>query len=128
MNLPAGEASNFDEPSEVHEHVEEAVEQRAEPHVPESSQIESLLGQVLAKGVASGARHSLTEFQESDSVVPAIEIWLGRKIDPERDNKDELASQLNRDVAQLDYWLNLQVNEVIHHSKFQKLESAWRSV
>ena len=55
-------------------------------------------------------------------------MWLGRPISISKDSKETLARKLNRDVAVIDEQLNRQLNEVIHHPRFQKLESSWRGL
>src|SRR5438445_8738709 len=52
------------------------------------------------------------------SEVLAGTITMGR--DPE--------AMLNARIAQLDRLISLQVNEVVHHPEFQKLEATWRGL
>jgi type VI secretion system ImpC/EvpB family protein len=42
--------------------------------------------------------------------------------------KDELVRLLGRAIAHIDRLLNDQVNAILHHPKFQKLESSWRGL
>lgn len=37
-------------------------------------------------------------------------------------------SMINARIAQLDHLLSLQVNEIMHHAEFQKLEASWRGL
>jgi len=37
-------------------------------------------------------------------------------------------AMINARIAQIDHLLSLQLNEVLHHPTFQKLESTWRGV
>ncbi|MBI4904938.1 MAG: type VI secretion system contractile sheath large subunit [Acidobacteria bacterium] len=37
-------------------------------------------------------------------------------------------AMINARIAQIDHLLSLQLNEILHHSAFQKLESTWRGV
>jgi len=43
-------------------------------------------------------------------------------------NIDELVGLLQRDVAELDVLLNRQVNAILHHPRFQRLEAGWRGL
>jgi type VI secretion system protein ImpC len=43
-------------------------------------------------------------------------------------DKDDLINLLSRDVAELDRLLGEQVNAILHHPRFQAMESAWRGV
>lgn len=42
--------------------------------------------------------------------------------------KGKLARRLNADVARIDELLNAQLNAVLHHPAFQKLEASWRGL
>src|SRR5437773_804120 len=35
---------------------------------------------------------------------------------------------INARIAQIDHLVSIQLNEVMHHASFQKLESSWRGV
>ena len=97
----------------------------------DSNEQVSVFDQVLAAldgNSGASKTHSLSRFLTEPSAATAIEMWLGRPIDPTRDTLDELATQLNQDVARIDQMLNRQVNTIIHHPKFQKLESSWRGL
>src|SRR5713226_1901068 len=37
-------------------------------------------------------------------------------------------SMINARIAQIDHLLSIQLNEVLHHSEFQKLEASWRGL
>lgn len=71
----------------------------------------------------------LDQFLQEASPAAALRMWLAwtGRTDGAAD-KDQLARWLNRDVAQLDGLLNEQLNAVLHHPRFQKLEAAWRSL
>jgi type VI secretion system ImpC/EvpB family protein len=40
----------------------------------------------------------------------------------------QVAQRLSRDIAEIDQRLNRQVNAILHHSAFQKLEASWRGL
>lgn len=70
------------------------------------------------------------QFLAHDDYLLALRIWL------ERDNQQhgkvwsasEIKPVLLRAIRDIDERLNSQVNEIIHHSKFQQLEASWRGV
>jgi len=40
----------------------------------------------------------------------------------------DIEAMINQRVAQIDHLLSLQLNEILHHPKFQKLEATWRGI
>ncbi len=44
------------------------------------------------------------------------------------DQKGRLARQLGREIARIDAMVSRQVNAILHHPAFQKLEASWRGV
>ena len=71
----------------------------------------------------------LDHFLQEPSPATALRMWLdwtGRTTAVA--DQDQLARLLNRDVAQLDGLLNEQLNAILHHPRFQKLEAAWRGL
>ncbi len=124
MNLPAGEASNFDDLSEATERPTESGASEQSPNKPST-----LLEQITGDSTATHeSENRLDSFLKAESDVAAIETWLGCTLVAGRDTKAEIARRLNHSVAVIDRLLNGQVNEIIHHPKFQKLESAWRGL
>ncbi|HYT92065.1 MAG TPA: type VI secretion system contractile sheath large subunit [Gemmataceae bacterium] len=77
----------------------------------------------------SQASSALKEFLEETSPTNAIVLWVncagGVRGKPTR---ERVARLLNRDIARLDALLTRQVNAVIHHPSFQKLEASWRGL
>ena len=100
------------------------------PDKNESTSLDpALLEQAIGKSAGTApATNQLSRFLQAESTAEAIELWLGRPLDPAHESADDIARQLNQDVARIDEILNRQVNEIIHHPKFQKLESAWRGL
>src|SRR5207249_3425847 len=37
-------------------------------------------------------------------------------------------AMINARIAQIDHLLSIQINEIIHHPEFQKLEASWRGL
>ena len=81
---------------------------------------------VQASGGRSGHELGLLEtFLAENSPTRAIRVWLtGSSVK----TRDQLANALNRDVAIIDRMINDQVNAILHHPRFQKLEASWRGL
>jgi type VI secretion system ImpC/EvpB family protein len=91
----------------------------------------SLIDRVLEATRAPTAESAqrLDYFLAESSPAAAFRLWLrwtGRTIAP--GERDRIARLLNRDVAQLDALINDQLNAILHHPRFQKLEAAWRGL
>jgi type VI secretion system ImpC/EvpB family protein len=91
----------------------------------------SLLDAVLEATAAGGARVGgvLERFLAEPSLGKALAGWLGPDfLRPGPGLKQRLAQRLGRDIARLDDLLSRQVNAILHHPRFQKLEAAWRGL
>ena len=65
----------------------------------------------------------LQRFAAAGTVRAALEAWCGSLAAVDRDT---LVRRLNRDVAYIDQLLNAQLNAILHHPDFQRLEASWR--
>jgi type VI secretion system protein ImpD len=76
------------------------------------------------------AASSLDSFLAAASVEQSLDHWLGAlwKQDPRYRAADSVANRLSADIAAIDGLLNEQVNAILHHPRFQKLESSWRGL
>ncbi|MEZ6117671.1 MAG: type VI secretion system contractile sheath large subunit [Pirellulaceae bacterium] len=100
----------------------------------------TLLQSLLGRTPHSNARNTpqrLQLFHDSGSVSDALEQWLGSEVQVVDDqfsigghnwDKDKLVRRLNRDVAIIDELVSQQLNAILHHSQFQRLEASWRGV
>lgn len=97
----------------------------------------SLLDSVLAATEVTGPRRPaaatptgrLDRFLREPDVGESIRMWLGDVPGHWRaDLKRKLSLALNRDVARVDELLTAQINAILHHPEFQKLEAAWRGL
>lgn len=90
----------------------------------------SLLDAALEQPVREGEpnRDILASFFAATTTAEAISLWLGENLQNRRLTKQEIALRLNRDVSRIDSLITDQVNAILHHEKFQKLESAWRGL
>jgi type VI secretion system ImpC/EvpB family protein len=99
----------------------------------EPSAIRTLLDEVLEQGVRSAVEASesapsespLVRFLTAGTVGAALEQWSS---DFRRLDKDEIARNLNSDIARIDAIVERQLNAILHHPAFQRLESAYRGI
>jgi type VI secretion system protein ImpD len=94
---------------------------------------DSLLDDVLSATVqARGQEPSLSrldQFLQEASVPRALCLWLGLA-DPSapRPDRAEVTRRLSRDIARIDDLISRQLDAIIHHPDFQKLEASWRGL
>ena len=69
----------------------------------------------------------LDRFLKASTPREALQLWFGATT-LEQADKGSVARKLNRAVATIDQLLNQQLNEIIHHRDFQKLEASWRGL
>jgi type VI secretion system ImpC/EvpB family protein len=82
-----------------------------------------------AAGNRDQAGQTLEQFLREPSPGKALALWLGRTTTSrEALTRAQVARRLNRDIACLDALLNVQVNAILHHPRFQQLEASWRGV
>jgi type VI secretion system ImpC/EvpB family protein len=70
----------------------------------------------------------LDEFLREPSPWHALLLWLGPSARERVPSKTQIARQLVRDLARLDAVLTAQVNAILHHPGFQRLEGSWNSL
>lgn len=85
--------------------------------------LDSLLD--LAPTPADSSASRWRRFREADDVVESLEAWFGER---EFESRQDLLRELDRHIGQIDRWLNEQLNVVLHHPQFQKLEAGWRGL
>lgn len=114
---------------------ESAQPQKAAPQetlLPRGEPTPSLLDQVLSATSAEPSHLPagvLQTFLAESDAVKAIKVW--RDQSGIRDRIRTVAQWLrllNRDIARIDRLLNAQINAIIHHPRFQKLEGTWRGL
>ena len=112
----------------------EAAPRSAETAAPADEQVEgSILDWIVGADQdedAGAARsnvsaHRWDRFIHAETVREKLEAWLGKF---EGLSHKSLVRRLNADVAQIDQWLNDQINAILHHPQFQKLEASWRGL
>lgn len=57
-----------------------------------------------------------------------LEAFVGELLEPKRSDEKVSSALIDDMIAQLDAKLCKQVDAIVHHEKFQKLESSWRSL
>ncbi len=85
-----------------------------------------LVGVIAATAERRGER--LEAFLSAASEGEALSLWLCPEPGAPALDREEILARLTRDVAALDELLNLQLNAVLHHPRFQRLEGAWRGL
>ncbi len=105
-----------------------------EANSPVAAAAPSLLDQVLNTTVATTAAARmpaslLQKFLGETNTIEAIKLWRDESgIREKVKTVPQLLRLLNRDIARIDRLLNTQVNAIIHHPRFQKLEGSWRGL
>ncbi len=71
----------------------------------------------------------LEMFLDASSHTEALSIWTeATGLAPDRTTLRQAARLINGDIARLDAMLDRQVNAILHHPRFQKLEASWRGL
>src|SRR5580692_118970 len=82
----------------------------------------SLLDQIVEEGRL--ARDPETKDRGKDMVREFVAQFLEGNMGLSRDSE----AMINARIAQIDHLISLQLNEVLHHPAFQKLEASWRGL
>ncbi|MCC7340766.1 MAG: type VI secretion system contractile sheath large subunit [Bryobacterales bacterium] len=83
----------------------------------------SLIDQIVDEGRLSG-RDAVTRQRNKDIIKEFIGQFLEGSMTVSRDTE----AMINARIAQIDHLVSIQLNEVIHHPDFQKLEASWRGL
>jgi type VI secretion system protein ImpC len=82
----------------------------------------SLLDQIVEQGKMG--KDAESKGRGKDMVKRFVAEVLEGSITVARDTE----SMINARIAQIDHLLSLQINEILHHADFQKLEGSWRGL
>ncbi|MBM3784868.1 MAG: type VI secretion system contractile sheath large subunit [Acidobacteria bacterium] len=93
--------------------------QRAQPQAEELVLESALLDQICAEG-----KVAKTDERGKGLVREFINQILQGQMTVSRDAE----ATINARIAQIDHLLSLQLNEIMHHESFQKLEGSWRGL
>ena len=97
---------------------EKAAAQSAEAKTTESS----LLDQIVDQG--RFGKEQVARERGRDMVKEFVAQVLEGEMKLSRDAD----ATINSRVAQIDHLISLQLNEILHHPAFQKLEASWRGI
>ena len=97
-------------------------EQQQEAQVQTLEQEGSLLDQILTEGKL--ARDDFQKERARDMIAE----FVGQVMAGELTMSKNMSVAINSRIAEIDRLLSAQVNEIIHHEEFQKLEGSWRGV
>jgi type VI secretion system protein ImpD len=76
----------------------------------------------------SELRSRLDDFLAEPRTGAALAIWLAPEPGEPIPDREGIVSRLLRDVAALDELLETQLNAILHHPAFQRLEASWRGL
>ena len=82
----------------------------------------SLLDQLVSEGRV-GRDETARQWGRS-----LVSEFVKQVLDGQMTVSPDLEAMINQRIAQIDHLLSLQLNEILHHPKFQKLESTWRGI
>ncbi|MCL4783661.1 MAG: type VI secretion system contractile sheath large subunit [Bryobacterales bacterium] len=83
----------------------------------------SLIDQIVDEGRLAG-RDAATRQRNKDIIKEFIGQFLEGSMTVSRDTE----AMINARIAQIDHLVSIQLNEVMHHPDFQKLEASWRGL
>lgn len=97
-------------------------EQQAEGGAPEAGEGTSLLDEILGES-------KLKPNDETYEIARrGVQAFVTEMLAPGRAGERVDKSAVDMMIAEIDKRMSAQINEIMHHSDFQKLESAWRSL
>src|SRR5450631_4026226 len=82
----------------------------------------SLLDQIVEQG-RFGA-----EAESRERGKDLVKEFIAQVLDGSMTVAKDAEMMINARIAQIDHLLSLQLNEIIHHESFQKLEGSWRGL
>ncbi|HUI75887.1 MAG TPA: type VI secretion system contractile sheath large subunit, partial [Candidatus Acidoferrum sp.] len=94
-------------------------EKSASPAAASKTTEGSLLDQIVEQGRFGTARE-----KGRDMIKEFVSQFLEGEMAPSRDAD----ATINARIAQIDRLISLQLNEILHHPDFQKLEASWRGL
>lgn len=98
-------------------------QKQAAPAAQEVTESVSLIDQIVDEGRLAG-RDAATRQRNKDIVKEFIGQFLEGSMTVSRDTE----AMINARIAQIDHLVSIQLNEVLHHPDFQKLEASWRGL
>lgn len=72
---------------------------------------------------------NLDDFLNEKDPIKALKYWLKTHTDSSKiTSLESLSAAIDRHINDLDYLINDQINAIIHHPRFQQIESSWRGL
>lgn len=99
------------------------MQKQAAPAAQEAAASVSLIDQIVDEGRLAG-RDAATRQRNKDIIKEFIGQFLEGSMTVSRDTE----AMINARIAQIDHLVSIQLNEVLHHPDFQKLEASWRGL
>src|SRR5262249_28383266 len=98
--------------------------QQAQPSGATTTDAESkgLLDQILDEGRFG------SETAERQRGKDLVQEFVNQVVDGSMRIERDAEMMINARIAQIDHLISMQLNEILHHPSFQKLESTWRGV
>ena len=81
--------------------------------------------------IAAEAPHDrrVSDLLEARTSVETLRAWAARRVGlAERLTRAALLVRLGEDIAAIDSALTRQIDTILHHTRFQQLESSWRGL
>lgn len=100
----------------------EKVKQQAQTEVQETTQAPNLLDQILTEG-----RMGRDDFQK-ERAKDMIGEFVNQVMTGEMTLSSNMDVAINARIAEIDRLITAQMNEIMHHQEFQKLEGSWRGL
>ncbi len=83
---------------------------------------------LFAESLLQGGGNPLQKFLDEPDDLFAFEYWLDAFSGSGDTSRHTVREWLNQVIAELDLLISDQVNEILHHPKFQELEARWRGL
>jgi type VI secretion system protein ImpC len=100
----------------------EAKKSAAAPQAAEQVLEKGLLDQIVEEG-RMGKDQSA-----KDRGKDLVKEFVAQVLDGSMTVSKDAETMINQRIAQIDHLLSIQVNEILHHESFQKLEASWRGL
>lgn len=81
----------------------------------------------LADTERSNNDEPLRRFLDEGSLGKALRLWFGDGLDSVTDI-ETLRSRISIEIAEIDRLVSEQLNAIVHHESFQRLEASWRGL
>ncbi len=96
----------------------------------EDSLLDTAIGNTVATGISNIPVHLLEHFlkEKSEWKLLRLLIEFFRKPGAPNPDKRAVTNHIQVLIASFDDAINKQINKVIHHKRFQKLEASWRGL